>query len=197
MSQPPTVVDQIASEKTNVHWFLDEVHRHDASLKNYVRHSFPAVKDVEDLVQESYLRVWKRQLTRPISEVSGSVNASVKGFLFQVARRLAIDTLRHKKRSPIDVVAEMGELQVIEDRASVHEAVCASQEFDLLLEAIDELPARCREVVILRKLNGLSPGETADRLGISEDTVHIHARTGLQRVQSFLRSRGVIRDHSP
>jgi RNA polymerase sigma factor (sigma-70 family) len=194
MNPPHPNPDQSADEKGNVDWFIHEVHSHDASLRNYVRHSYPCVRDFEDVVQESYLRVWKRQLARPITRVTGPVKASVKGFLFQVARRLALDKIRRDKRSPIDVVENLSELSIVEERASVHESVSANQEYELLLKAIDRLPARCREVVVLRKLQGLSPDETARRLGISEETVHVQARKGLERVQSFLRKQGLIRN---
>ena len=115
-------------------------------------------------------------------------------FQAQVTTRLALDKIRRDKRSPIDVVENLSELTIVEERVSVRETVSANQEYDLLLKAIDRLPARCREVVVLRKLQGLSPGETAHRLGISEETVHVQARKGLERVQSFLRKQGLIRN---
>lgn len=173
------------------------MHAHDASLKRYLSRSFPTVLDVEDLVQESYLRVWRRQLIRPISAVSSSVSASVKGFLFQVARRLAIDTIRRARASPIDAVTEFSPSSVIDDTANTREAACTHQEFELVLEAIEALPASCREVLVLRRIRGLSPAETARALCISEETVHVHSRRGLQRVQATLRRRGVIRASSP
>lgn len=179
------------SEQTR--WFSEEVHAHDASLKRYLRRSFPTVRDVDDLVQESYLRVWRRQLVRPISEVAGSVSASVKGFLFQVARRLAIDTIRRDRTSPIVSLTDFAPSSVMDDKANIHESACIRQEFEFLLEAIDSLPARCREVVVLRKIHGLSSAETARALGISQETVHAHARRGLQRVHAALRRSGVVR----
>lgn len=182
------------SSSEQARWFSEEVHAHDASLKRYLRRAFPTVRDVDDLVQESYLRVWRRQLVRPISEVASSVTASVKGFLFQVARRLAVDTIRRDRASPIDAFTDYSRSSVMDDKASGHDAACTAQEFAFLLEAIDSLPARCREVVILRKIRGLTPGETARSLGISQETVHVHARRGLQRVQETLRRRGVIRE---
>lgn len=184
---PPQSSDQ-------TRWFSDEVHAHDAALKRYLRRSFPTVRDVDDVVQESYLRVWRRQLIRPITEVTSSVTASVKGFLFQVARRLAIDAIRRSRVSPNDPLTEFSPSSVIDDKANTHETVCTQQEFGFLLDAIDALPTRCREVVVLRKIRGLSPAETARALGISEETVHVHARRGLQRVQESLRRRGVIRE---
>jgi RNA polymerase sigma-70 factor (ECF subfamily) len=157
------------------------------------------VRDVDDVVQESYLRVWRRQLVQPISEVTGSVTASVKSFLFQVARRLALDALRRKRASPIDPFAlpDFSSSSVMEDGPTSRDVACNQQEFELLLDAIDALPARCREVIVLRKLQGKSVAETALQLGISQETVHVHTRRGLQRIQESLRRAGVIRESRP
>ncbi len=177
-------------------WFSEEVHPHGESLKRYLRRSFPAVRDVDDVVQESFLRIWRRQLIKPISEVTGNVTVSVKSFLFQVGRRLAVDALRRKRASPIDqdAVPDFASSSVLEDRPSSRDAACNQQEFELLLEAIDALPARCREVIVLRKLQGKSVAETALQLGISQETVQVHTRRGLQRIQETLRRAGVIRE---
>lgn len=136
-------------------------------------------------------------MVRPITEVTGSVTASVKGFLFQVARRLALDTVRRARVSPIDAATDHVLSSVMEAGVGLHETVCTNQEFQLLLEAIETLPPRGREVIILRKIHRLSPADTAKRLHISEETVHVHTRRGLQRVQRFLRARGVIRTCQP
>lgn len=180
-------------------WFSEEVQPHDESLKRYLRRAFPTVRDVDDVVQESYLRVWRRQLIRPISEVTGAVTVSVKSFLFQVARRLAVDTLRRKQASPIDpnVIPDFAASSVIEDKPTSRDAACQQQEFQLLLDAIDALPTRCREVIVLRKLQGKSVAETALCLGISQETVQVHTRRGLQKVQDALRRAGVIREGRP
>ncbi len=172
---------------------------HEASLKNYLKQAFPHVRDIDDVVQESYLRIWKRQATRPITDVAGTVKTSVKAFLFQIARRLALDSIRHNKVAPFvsEAFVDGTAMEVVEDRANATEVACANQEFQLLLQAIATLPRRRREVIVLRKLHGLSPAETAARLSISEETVHVQTRKGLQRVQDYLRARGVIREGRP
>ena len=59
-------------------------------------------------------------------------------------------------------------------------------------KAIESLPPRCRSVVVLRKLRGLSPREIAEQLGISEGTVHLHGAKGVRRCEEFLRQRGIL-----
>ncbi|HEY0968377.1 MAG TPA: RNA polymerase sigma factor [Opitutaceae bacterium] len=164
-------------------WFTAEVHPHQARLKSYLRGAFPSIRDVDDVVQESYMRVWKRQLLRPL--------ACARSFLYTVARNLAIDTLRRESVSPVDKGSDVESLRVAATQASPDEAACTNEELNLLLEAIDSLPPRCGQVVILRKLYGLSPREIAEKLGISEGTVHIHGAKGVRRCEEFLRERGI------
>jgi RNA polymerase sigma-70 factor (ECF subfamily) len=170
-------------------WFSEEVHPHDSSLKAYLRGSFPAVRDVEDLVQESYLRVWKRQTAKPI--------ASAKAFLFTVARHLALGILRREHRSPIFDVMDLDAAGIIDDRPGVAEMACTREVIDLLFAAISTLSNRTCEVYLLRKFERLSQKEIAVRLGISANTVEVHVARANKHCTEFLRRRGVFRASEP
>lgn len=164
-------------------WFTEEVHVHEGSLRSYLRGAFPSVRDVDDVVQESFLRVWKARALEPVR--------SAKSFLFKVARHLAIDHIRHGSASPIIAVTDIEALAVLDERARVAERAGTNEEIEMLIEAIDALPARCREIVILRKLRGLSQKEIAAQLGISEQTVQVQVVRGVKRCAKYLHHRGV------
>ena len=172
-------------EPERARWFIDEVHAHDSSLRAYLRGSFPLVRDVDDVVQESYVRVWKARPAEPIR--------SARAFLFRVARHLALDWLRRDRVSPIDGVTDLADLRVVDERTGVAEAACVQEETALLLAAIDALPPRCREIVILRKLRGLPQKEIAARLRLSEQTVQVQIARGVKKCDEFLRRKGVQR----
>jgi RNA polymerase sigma factor (sigma-70 family) len=174
-------VDSPQSE--HARWFSEEVLPHNTQLRAYLRGAFPSVRDVDDVVQESYLRVWRRQLARPIE--------SAKAFLFQVARRHALDTVRRDRASPFDATVDLARHDAPEETADTASAAAAHEEAELLFAAIDALPARCREIVILRKIDGLSQKEIAHRLGLAESTVQVQASRGLRRCAEYLRARGV------
>ncbi|MGH8019876.1 MAG: hypothetical protein ACREIA_16675, partial [Opitutaceae bacterium] len=72
-------------------WFAEEVHVHEASLRSCVGGVFPAVRDVDNVVQESYLRVWRARLAQPV--------VWSKAFLFTVAWHLMSDLARRARRS--------------------------------------------------------------------------------------------------
>lgn len=188
MPPPPTRASQEAAPSTvdgaaDPRWFLREVHAHDAQLKSWLRGSFPAVRDVDDVVQESYLRIWKAHAARPIS--------SAKAFLFKVARRIALDVLRSRRRSPIDAVSDLSAIGVLETEPDPAASAGLQEKIDLLADAIASLPEKRREIVILRKLQRLPQREVAAHLDLSERTVENQLYRGVLQCEAFLRARGV------
>ena len=164
----------------STHWFESEVQCHDASLRAYLQRSFPAVREVDDVVQESYLRMWKARAASPI-----------RAFLFTVARHLAIDLVRRRRTSPIDATVDIAAVKAPDLRSGTVATVCAQEEVELFARAIDSLPQRCREIVILRKLKGVPQKEIARQLGIAEPTVQVQVARGMRRCDEFLREHGV------
>lgn len=144
-------------------WFRDEVLPLEPIFTNFLARRLRDQTSVADVRQEVYLRVYeaaKRQ--RPVS---------AKRFLFQTARNLLIDQLRRTNVVSIETVADFDDLNVLDHDPSPEEHVAAIQELHLLQEILDDLPQRCREVVMLRRVQGLSQREVACRMNISEDTV--------------------------
>lgn len=164
-------------------WFADEVQAHDRQLRAYLRGSYPAVRDVDDVVQESYLRMWKARLAHPI--------LSTKSFLFQVARNLAIDVVRRKQAAPVDSVTDFDGLALLEDSADAASALGRQEKIDLLIAAMASLPDRTREIVFLRKFQSRPQKDVAAQFGISERTVEVHLAKGMKHCANFLLKRGV------
>jgi RNA polymerase sigma factor (sigma-70 family) len=164
-------------------WFADEVHRHDGQLRAYLRGSYPAVRDVDDVVQESYLRMWKAKPAHPI--------ASAKSFLFQVARNVAIDVLRRKESSATESVVDFDTLPVLEDSADIATALSRREKIDLLTEALAQLPDRTREVMFMRKFENRPQKDVAALLGVAERTVEARLAKGMKGCADYLSRRGV------
>lgn len=167
------------SEQTR--WFVSEVHPHEGRLRSYLQGAFPGLRDVDDVVQESFLRIWRTATLQPI--------ASAKAFLYTAARRLAIDRLRRNKRSPIVAVTDVERLSVPDGRADAAAATQRAEAVALLVEAVEALPSRCREIFILRRLQGVPQREIAARLGLSEQTVQVQAARGMRKCGEFVRRR--------
>lgn len=164
-------------------WFVDEVQPHEQALRSYLKKSFPAVHDVDDVVQASLTRTWMARARQPI--------LSAKAFLFKVARHMAIDVTRRSKISPVEAVRDLEQLPVIDHECDVVDVVSNQEKARLLAEAIATLPTRCREIVVLRKLHGLPQREVAVRMGVAEKTVEAQLVRGLKRCEAYLRRMGV------
>ncbi len=184
MSLPPTIPERSSCDE-QTRWFAEEVQPHETSLRSYLKASFPTVRDVDDVVQESYLRLWRARAAHPIQ--------CARAFLFGIARRFAVDVIRKERRTTAhEVVMDLSSLSVLEDKADAAEATSAHQEIALLAEAIHSLPARCREIMILRKLDRVSHQEIAQRLGISKSTVEVQIFRGMEKCTRYLRNCGVV-----
>jgi RNA polymerase sigma factor (sigma-70 family) len=180
---PITVTQPPSAEHTR--WFAEEVHVHDVQLKAYLRGTFPAIRnEVDDVVQESYLRIWKVRAVQPIQ--------FSRAFLFKVAHHASLDFLRHRQVSPIVTVPDLSALPVIENRTDAAETACSREEIILLAHALNSLPARCREIIILRKFQSIPQKEVGAKLGISELTVQEQVYRGVKRCAKFLVKRGMI-----
>lgn len=170
-------------EQTPNQWFAEEVHAHDGQLKAYLRGTFPSVRDIDDVVQESYLRIWRAKAAQPIH--------SAKAFLYKVARHLALDTIRKHGNSPLDTVGDFAVSRVIDTSPDAVEALITKEMLHRLADAIAALPDRRREVVILHKLKGFPQKEVAAQLNLSLRTVEKHCLKGLKHCAEHLRARGI------
>lgn len=156
---------------------------HEPMLRAYLHRQFPRLDDVDDVVQESYLRLLKARL-------AGTLR-SAKGFLFTTARNAALDIFRHNSVIPMESLTEKAASTVPANGINAAEAASLNQEVALLLEAMDQLPERCRLILVLRRFHGLSHKEIAAQLFISENIVEKQISQGLKKCHAYLERHGV------
>lgn len=164
-------------------WFLDEVYPHGSGLRKWLRTRFPWLHDIDDLVQESYARILQARRQGRVGHA--------KSYLFTTARNAAFDQARRTQAVPIDCPGEIAELPVSAEGPDAAERLAHDEELAVLADAIEALPHRCRLVVKLRKLRGLSYQEIGDQLGISVHTVNAQLAKGITLCRAYLRERGV------
>lgn len=141
------------------------------------------MRDVDDVVQESYLRLWKASTLQPVR--------SAKALLYTIARNIALKVLRKSGNAPFVPLASFAAGGVLDDRPSAAESASMQEKIDLLADAVMVLPPRCREIIILHKIQGRSQKEVAERLGLSARTVESQVRIGVRRCLGFLQDHGV------
>ncbi len=184
MSNGRTVAEDTAEPQPD-RWLAEEVLPHEAALRAYLRGQFPGLRDVDDLVQESYLRLLETKRHHEI--------VSPRAYLFTTARNAALAQLRRPKIFSDERAADLSGPEAVESGPGAAETLNLRQEIDVLMEAIDALPPRCREIFILRKLEGLPQKQIAARLGLSEQTVQVQLARGAAKCAAYFQQRGIAR----
>jgi RNA polymerase sigma-70 factor, ECF subfamily len=98
-------------------------------------------------------------------------------WILRVARNAALDHVRARREVPFEEVRTSDEGREDEDLER-----CQS-----LKLALDRLPSEQREVLVLRHIAGLTPGEIAQRLGKTESSIHGLHHRGRGALQAALR----------
>jgi RNA polymerase sigma-70 factor (ECF subfamily) len=166
-------------------WFAKEVHPHEPELRRWLHGQFPTLTDIDDIVQETYLRLMRAGASDAVRDP--------RSYLFTSARNVVIDRFRRTGKLRTEPLIDSAESGVLEDGPRAPEILNRAQEIEMLEQAMKTLPARCREVMTLKKVEGLANGEIAERLGISINTVNAQIVTGLMRCRNYLRAHGVLR----
>lgn len=153
-------------------WFVREVLPLEPALTKYLQKYRSNKSDIADLLQDIYLRVYDSarrelpQVTRP--------------FVFVTAHNVLVDRVRREKVIPLETVESIEALGVAAEAPGVEESIVAREELRRVQAALDELPPRSREAIVLRQVNGLSRREIAVRMGIAEQTVKWHLNAGVR-----------------
>jgi RNA polymerase sigma factor (sigma-70 family) len=141
--------------------------------------SLVGASEVEDILQEAFLRCYEAEGKRPVEHPSA--------YLMRTAVNLAINhATRAEQRlnSPLDHV--LGDAEPVSDLDIETQAI-QRERLALYCRAVAELPLQCRRAFLLKKVYGLSQREIAAYLGISENTVEKHIAKGLLHCATRIR----------
>jgi RNA polymerase sigma factor (sigma-70 family) len=170
-------------------WFAEEVQPYEPALRAYLHGRFPSLTDQDDIVQDTYSRLLRARLAGEIRHP--------KAFLFTTARNAALDFFRRKRTVSLEDITHSDESRVLEVQPDVAELVNREQELEILADAVRALPDRCRQVIMLRYIDGLAYKEIALQLGISTETVKTQMAKGMRRCADYFRERGLIKSAPP
>ena len=180
--------DTVSVDKVSA-WFVREVLPLEAILMHYLQHNWQNRADIADLRQDVYARVFEA--------AQKQLPDNAKRFLLATARNLLIDRVRREQVVPIDVIADVDSLGVAIDTLGPDRTVMAREELRRLQVALDRLPPRCRQAVVLAYVEGLTGQEIAERMGITKFTVSEHLSNGVRQLTDMLYGEPVDRGRAP
>ncbi len=167
------------------------VDRYKCRLMSYIGHRVPDRHHAEDLIQESFLRLF-----RAARSDGYSGQASVSTWLFTIAGNCVTDYLRASGRRPLtletDTAAENANTlpSMLDSRPSTGldpvEAVARRESQGRAEALLDGLPDKQRQVVALKVLGGLTLAEVAAVVECPLGTAKSRLLYGLRKIKASL-----------
>lgn len=145
-----------------------------SSLVRVARKIVGSEPAAEDVAQTVWLRIQRIEDDPPI--------ANRRAFLYRLTRNLAFDRAK-AERTHAALFADGLPSEVADDGPLPERAMLDREELARVSAAIGDLPARCREALMLRRIEGLSPAQIGARMGISRQMV---ARYVAQAIEQCL-----------
>ena len=147
-------------------------------LKRFLTRFLSSSQDIDDVVQESYLKALSAEQKQVIN--------SPKAFLFRIARNEALKELQKKSRRITDYLEDLDLPESTTSDTLVEDSSISKQRFGLFCESALEMPPRCRKAFLMCKVYGYSYKEIASHLDISVSGVEKHIARGLEICDAYV-----------
>lgn len=173
-----------APQVFSVSKILKSFTQNERALKKYLRRFLSGSQDIEDAAQEAFLKAFATEIRTDVREP--------KALLFTAAKHVALNQIANKSNGATDFTEDLGSSDVLIDngQANMEAQLDGRRKLLVVSQAIASLPTNCRQVFIMRKVNGLAVKEIAKLMNISVSGVEKHVATGLVKCSQFFRSHG-------
>lgn len=131
----------------------------------------------EEVCQEAFIRLFERKLPFLREE-------EVRFWLIRVVKNLSLNIYR-KRKNESNAVAKLQRIQR-SYAPSAEDLFSATEETQRLRQAIDELPAKLKEVIVLKEFGNMNYKEIASALRISESNVKVRVFRAKERLTEIL-----------
>lgn len=176
-----TELELLAAIKRGEQGALNKLfHQHYTLLLSDVYRLIKDEDTCKDIAQEVFVELWNKRETL-------DVHTSLRAYLRRAAVNRALNHIKTSKRTVLDDDAqhwaETGENT--EDTMEIHDR--AETREQLLRQAIDALPEKCRLVFSLSRFDNMSHKEIAEKLGISVKTIENQITKAMKLLREALR----------
>jgi len=159
-------------------WFCGEVLPLEPALTSFIRSNWRVAEDVIELRQDIYERL--------LSGVRQELPAHTKAFVFTVARNHLINQAVRARIVSFELVADLESEAPVTDLFATERHLDARDQLRRARDGLNSLPPRCREVVRLRKVEGLTTKEAAERLSVGIDTIERQLTMGMRALVDYM-----------
>lgn len=142
------------------------IHRHHDALLRFLRRRLRIPEDAMDIAQETYIRMMQYEASREVRSSSA--------LLYRIALNVSRDFGRAALARQADSQCSLDEMDLPSERPTPERELLGEQELELLLDAIEELPPKCRQVFLLSRAHQMTYPEIAQHCAISVKMVEKH-----------------------
>jgi RNA polymerase sigma-70 factor (ECF subfamily) len=162
--------------------------RHVAQVRGLALRILQERTAAEEVVQETFMRVWSS------SDSYDASQGTFKNWMFTIAHRLSIDTVRrHKARPQVELdEKKFGHVYHPSSRTDeLNESIWQDERSNIVKNAVAQLPEEQAEIILLSYFQGLTRQEISERTATPLGTVHSRARLAMDKLRSALDSAGI------
>ncbi|GAA0532782.1 RNA polymerase sigma-70 factor (ECF subfamily) [Rhizomicrobium palustre] len=159
-------------------WIEENLLPHEPRIRAWLSRYRIAELDIDDVIQEMYAKFGAME---DVSAIRTPLH-----YAKTVAHSIVMNHIRRPRIVSVTANGDLDALGTPSAAADPEEAIVLRQEVQAVAQVLAELPERTREVLWLRRVEGLTEQETAQRLAISDRTVERHlARAILHLMARF------------
>jgi RNA polymerase sigma factor (sigma-70 family) len=144
----------------------DTIRRYHDSLIRFLRQRLRVKEDAADIAQEAYIRMMQYEGSEKIRSPSS--------MLFRIAINVANDLCRAEASRQVSDQISIDGLELASQQPSADREIAASQDLEILYEAIENLPPKCRQVFLLSRAQRMTYPQIAVHCSISVKMVEKH-----------------------
>ena len=157
-------------------------------LMRFASRYFKKPQEIEDVVQEAFVKVIEAQRQRDIH--------FPKAYLYQATKNLALQQLDKSAYRLTDTIGDLLPESVLLESVPLEQEFESQQRLALFCRAVRTLPIKCQRVYILRRVYGFSQKEIAERLDITVKTVESHLTKAIVRCTDYMDEAESVETHA-
>lgn len=153
-------------------WFVREVLPLERALTSYIRRNWRVAEDVLELRQDIY--------EHSLIGARRALPLNARAYVFTVARNHLINQAKRARIVQIETIADLDSAPREIDMFEAERVLTARDQLRHVKQGIDKLPPKCREVILLQKVEGLTDRQAAERLGVNVETIRRQIKLGMK-----------------
>jgi RNA polymerase sigma factor (sigma-70 family) len=163
---------------------LEGIYKHvSPSVSKSVMHILKNQDDTDDIMQEAWMRYLK--ITDDCVRIENP-----QAFLRRIAVNLALDHLRHRHRKN-KIFADVASAEhantldsIPTPDTGIEDSLTYASTFQNIINALDDLPPRCRKAFLLNAIEGHTHVEVSQNMGLSVSAIEKYCRRALQNIRT-------------